>query len=302
MTDPQQLEEDPRAPRRTLIWVVIAMSAGSLLYRYLMLHDHLWQSSAMFIGVPAVLAILLSFSPRAKTVTGGIMKGITLALLIVAPLLGEGYLCILMASPLFYAVGAIIGALIDSYREKRERSMMCVAVLMIPLCLEGVVPQLTFPRGQTVEATQIVEGTIDDVQRSLTIGPRVHTQLPRFLRIGFPRPLAASGEGLNQGDLRIIHFAGAEGDPPGDLAMRVEESRPGYVRFSAVSDTSKLTQWIRWRSSVVSWRSVDASHTEVRWQITFDRQLDPAWYFTPWERMAVRQAASFLITANASPR
>ncbi len=302
MTDPEQQGEDPRAPRRTLILVVVTMSIGALLYRYLMHHDPLWQSSAMFIGIPAVLAILLSFSPRAKTVTGGIIKGLTLALLILAPILGEGYLCILMASPLFYAVGISVGRLIDLSRGERKNTILCVAVVLLPLSLEGVVPELTFSRGQTVEATQIVEGSLGDVQRSLASSPRVNTQLPRFLQIGFPRPLMASGEGLNEGNLRVIHFAGAEGDPPGDLVMRVEESRPGYVRFTAVSDTSKLTQWIRWRGSEVSWRSIDGNHTGVRWRIAFDRQLDPAWYFTPWERMAVRQAASFLIAANASPR
>ena len=33
-----------------------------------------------------------------------------------------------------------------------------------------------------------------------------------------------------------------------------------------------------------------------------DRQLDPYWYFGPWEQFAVGQAANYLITANATPR
>ena len=83
--------------------------------------------AAMFLGVPAVLAILLALTPKAKTVTGGILKGITLALLIVAPLVGEGYLCILMASPLFYAVGLVVGRLADWKRQKRAGTVCCVA-------------------------------------------------------------------------------------------------------------------------------------------------------------------------------
>lgn len=303
MTAPEEHSDDleiPKTPRKILIFFILAVSAGSLLYRYLM-HEHLWQTSAMFIGIPAVLAILLSLAPPVETATGGIVKGLTLALLIVAPLLGEGYLCILFAAPIFYTVGIVVGSIVDYRREKRDGTLMCVAALLVPFCLEGVVPELTFSRGQTVEAIRIVEGSTDDVQRALSSGLRVRTALPRFLRIGFPQPLSASGAGLNEGDLRIIHFAGAEGDPPGDLIMKVAESNPGHVRFITVSDGSKLTQWIRWRDSDVTWRSLDSRHTEVRWRIDFDRQLDPAWYFTPWERIAVAKAASFLIEANARP-
>jgi hypothetical protein len=39
----------------------------------------------------------------------------------------------------------------------------------------------------------------------------------------------------------------------------------------------------------------------VTWTVRFERQLDPAWYFTPMERAAVHEAAKFLIAANATP-
>jgi hypothetical protein len=68
-----------------------------------------------------------------------------------------------------------------------------------------------------------------------------------------------------------------------------------------VSDGSKLTQWVRWDRSEVKWRAVDARHTMVTWRVGFERQLDPAWYFVPWERAAVHEAARYLIEANATP-
>jgi hypothetical protein len=102
--------------------------------------------------------------------------------------------------------------------------------------------------------------------------------------------------------VRTIHFSGAEGDPEGDLVMRVTEREPGFARFETVSDSSKLTQWVRWEASDVQWRAVDTTHTQVMWRIEFARELDPAWYFTPWERLAVREAAGYLIGANAVAR
>lgn len=139
-------------------------------------------------------------------------------------------------------------------------------------------------------------------EQHLALSPDLKTVLPAALRIGFPRPLEASGAGLEPGATRIIHFAGAEGDPPGDLKIHVTEHRPGFVHFQTISDNSKLTQWIAWDYSEVEWKQLDSSHTQVTWRVQFERQLDPAWYFAPLERTAVEQAARYLIQANAAPR
>ncbi len=283
-----------------VIVVVIAFTCGAILYRYLRL-EQIGGTAAMFLGVPAILAIALALTPKAKTVTGGILKGITLALLIVAPLLGEGFLCILIASPLFYLVGIVVGVIVDSSRKGRGATLSCVALVLVPMCLEGIVPQLTWNRAQVVQVSRLVAATPSAVEAALAESPRLETVLPRYLRIGFPRPLEARGTGLAAGSTRVIHFSGAEGDPAGDLVMRVGERRPGFVRFDAVRDDSKLTQWLRWDYSEVRWSAKDAGHTEVVWTIGFERELDPAWYFVPWERSAVRAAAGFLIDANATP-
>ena len=285
-----------------LIAFVVAAICASVLYRRLIGNPY-GHTSAMFIGVPAVLAILLALTPKARTLTGGMMKGITLALLVIAPLLGEGYVCILFASPLFYLVGLLIAVPVDMAR-KRDRggqTLSCIVLLLVPICLEGVIPQLTFPRTESVEVTKIVHAPATSIERALSESPRIGTRLPGFLRIGFPRPLAATGYGLNVGAERSILFSGAEGDPPGFLVMRVAERGPAYVRFETVSDGSKPTQWIRWDASEVMWSPVDSEHTRVTWRVRFDRQLDPAWYFAPWERAAAREAAEYLIDANATP-
>jgi len=294
-------ETDKIGPAQwTLIAVAISLAAGSFFYRYLM-PNHRWQSSAMFIGLPTVLAVLLALTPRAKTVTGGIMKGLTLFLLMIAPLLGEGWLCILMASPLFYLVGAIVGWVADWDNKRRGTRLSCLVLVLLPLSLEGVLPQLTVERSQTVRVTRIVNAPADAVERSLAASPRVTERVPEWISKGFPQPLAAWGSGLEVGGRRTIHFAGAEGDPPGDVVMRVADHQRGYVRFETVSDSSKLTQWVRWTSGEVDWKAIDAQRTSVTWTIHFDRQLDPAWYFAPWERAAVHEAARYLILANATP-
>jgi len=290
--------EQGGSARWVLVALIAAFAVGGTLYRLLMDHN-LGHSAAMFLGIPAVMAILLALTPKAKTVTGGILKGITLALLMVAPLLGEGYVCIVFASPLFYLVGIAVGSVADWQKRKRKMMLSCAALVLLPMSFEGIVPQLSFNRMQTVEVNSVVDGTEATVEQRLALSPDVARTLPAPLRIGFPRPMDAWGTGLNVGASRTIHFAGAEGDPPGDLIMLVTESRAGFVRFDAVSDTSKLTQWVRWQSSEVQWQRIDESHTRVTWRVRFERELDPAWYFAPIERAAVHEAAKYLIEANA---
>jgi hypothetical protein len=256
--------------------------------------------------LPAVVAILLALAPKAKSATGGIMRGITLALLIVAPLLGEGYVCILIASPLFYAVGLIFGLIADRGRKQRAARVSCVAIVLLPMCLEGVVPGLTHERGQTVRVSKVVQGTPTQVWAAMSAPPKLDTSVPRFWRLGFPRPIAASGSGLEVGAERTIRFSAAEQTPAGDLVMRVtaaQEVGPfgGVAVFDTVSDQSKISEWMQWKRSLVQWNAVDPEHTRVTWTIAFDRRLDPWWYFGLWEQAAAHEAADYLIDANATP-
>jgi hypothetical protein len=168
------------------------------------------------------------------------------------------------------------------------------------MSIEGSSPKLSFNREETVQASKVINSPAEQVELVIARSPRTGLPLPLYLRMGFPRPTDAQGEGLQVGNSRTIHFAGGEGRP-GDLVLQVEESRPGYLRFRAISDRSKIAHWLDWKSSEVEWMKLDSDHTRVTWKLHFQRRLDPAWYFRPWERYAARLAAEYLIEANAIP-
>lgn len=280
--------------------VILAYGLAALLYHGIIGHD-LGRTSVMFIGLPTILAVVLALAPPARSSTGSIMKGITLFLLLVAPIMGEGYLCILIASPLFYLVGALVATVVNIVRERQDNKLGACALLLLPFCFEGTIPMLTMPREQSVEATQVVAAAPDAVEHALTQPVRVTTKMPWLLRVGFPRPDQALGDGLAVGSTRTLHFTGAETAPPGWLVSQVNASRPGYVHFTVTQDHTKVTEWMQWRSSEVTWHAVDATHTQVTWRIQYARGLDPAWYFGPWERVVVQQCAEYLIRASATP-
>ena len=285
--------------------VIAAMAAASLAYRGLVVH-RLEQTSLLFIGLPALLAILTVVGTRPKTATGMICKVIGVALLSSGIFLGEGFICIVMAAPLFLAVGIIIGWLVELGRRKlgpeRDVTISClVSLAFLPFALEGVDERLSFPREVTVSVEREVSGDAASVHDRLARTPDFTASLPLFLRVGFPRPTEAWGEGLELGDRRVIHFAGGEG-APGDLVLEVVDSGPGHSQFHAVSDGSHIAHWLTWRGARVEWEPAGAERTRVRWTLSYRRDLDPALYFDPFERYAVTRAADYLIQTAAAPR
>lgn len=289
----------------SLLGIIIAFTLACIIYR-LLVHSRLEQTSALFIGLPALLAAALALTPRARSATGMIMKGMTIALLMSGPLLGEGFICIIMAAPIFYGVGLVVGLIVDYSKRRREEeklSKQTFALMLLPFLLfsmEGASDRLSFARDETVVVERVIAAGPGDVEQALSRQPRFDKRLPLYLRMGFPVPATCSGEGLNTGDRRIVHFAGGEGKP-GDLVLEVAERESGRVRFRAVSDSSHISHWLDWKQADVSWTQLDSEHTKVRWSLSYARRLDPAWYFGPWERYAVGRAASYLIDTLATP-
>ena len=289
----------PERGQLQMIALIVGLTVFSLLYRVLVSH-HLEQTSALFIGLPGILAILLATAPKPKSLMGSVMRGVTFALLLSGLLLGEGFICILMAAPIFYLVALIVVGCIHWWRHHKGRALGCVLLFLMPLSLEGTRPGLSFSREEAVTASLVVPGTVIEVQARLALPPSIDRQLPVYLRLGFPRPTRALGQGLTVGSLRRVHFEGGEGKP-GDLIMRVGAIGDGWARFDTVSDATKVEHWLKLESATVRWSAVDATHTRVQWTIAYARLLDPAWYFRPWEHYGVRKAAEYLIEANAAP-
>jgi hypothetical protein len=293
-----------------LVGLIVILAVGSILYDLLYKH-HLEQTAALFIGLPAFLAIAVTLTPKAKSTTGMIMKGMTIALLLSGILLREGFICIIMAAPIAYLVGGIIGFVIDETRARRgdssDHTRLYGIVLAITLVfsLEGVHPTLSWPNNETVRTERVVTASPDEIEQALHQTPRFAGILPFFLRLGFPKPAEVETEGLAVGDQWRVHFGGPAGfygeGPSGDLIMVVEGRTENRIRFRVISDTSHIRHWLKWQASEVRWAAVSPTETQVTWTFYYERQLAPAWYFSPWERYAVGLAGSYLIDSLATP-
>ena len=289
-----------------LVGLILILAVGVLLYDLLYKHN-LEQTAALFIGLPAFLAIAITLTPKARSTTGMIMKGMTIALLLSGILLREGFICIIMAAPIAYLVGGIIGLVIDRSRDRDDNHGVYSVVLFLVFVfsLEGIHPTLAFPGDEIVRVERVISAEAIGIEQTLSSADTWGQSLPFYLRLGFPRPLLIENGGLAVGDHWSVHFSGPAGlyqeGPAGDLNMIVEARTENTVRFRILSDTSHIRHWLKWQASEVYWTPISATETLVTWTFYYERQLAPAWYFSPWERYAVGLAGSYLIDTLATP-
>ena len=304
-----ELDGDGRAPARGILAAIIAaVSLAYVAYKGIFAHQ-LQQTAALFIGIPTLLAIVVVLFVSPRTAKGVACKAVTVGLLVSLVFLGEGMLCIVMSAPIFYGVAIGIGAATDALRLRERNGTLyssLVLLMLVPMSLEGVTDWLSFGRDETITATRVLQASAIDVERAVFETPRFDRPLPFELRIGFPRPQAARIE--RDGKLRwIVRMRGGEmrldGMEPraADLVLELEEHRPGFVRWRALSDDSHMTHFLSWQSSTVEWTPIDARTTRVIWTLNYRRGLDPAWYFGPWERYIAASAAEYLLDTVATP-
>jgi hypothetical protein len=300
MSDESNLNPKPtnQPPRQVspYVWLCLAAGIASVLYRVLLLGQK-EQTALMFIGLPTGLAMLITFLPRSRSATGMIMKGITLFLLLLGILLIEGFICILMAAPFFYGIGLIIGIFADKAKAKREfaaRFRVVVLPVLALMSLEGITGLLSFPRDEVVTVSRESSLSPADARKRLARGPEfVLSELPGFLKLGFPSPRRIEGDGVEIGDKWHIHFAGGEGKP-GDLTAQVVASGPTHIRVARVSDTSHISHWLDWEEAEWLIEPTGAG-SRVTLTMRYRRLLDPAWYFKPIERYGVKQAGEYFL-------
>jgi hypothetical protein len=308
---PQENRGAATKARIALAALIAAVAVASVAYQ-LLVAGGLQQTAGLFIGIPALLAIVTVFAVSPRSATGVACKAVTVGMLVSMLFLGEGILCVVMSAPIFYAVAIAIASSMDWAHRRREKSaptlFSCLIVLaLVPMTLEGVTDFTTLSREESVTESKIVRGSSHAVQRALFEPPRFDRVRPLFLRAGFPSPVSTRID-RSAGAVRwVIQLRGGEmrlnGMEPrtGDLILELEATRPGLVRWRAVSDSSHMTHFLLWREVMVQFEPVDEHTTKVTWTLRYRRGLDPSWYFGPMERYAVRLAARYLIDSVATP-
>ncbi len=278
--------------KRNLYILIATLIACSLVYRLLGDYDYK-QTSLLFVGIPALLAILMvKYTNTPRTAYGIVFKAITLFLLLSSILLGEGVLCIIFAAPIFYGVAAILVA-IHEYLHKRDKSNLS-AFFIIPTIL--VLAQPTeinrIPDMQTQVSTIVFDHKTSI--NAFTKIPDFQENYPNFFRIGFPTPIGITGAGMEIGDTRDIQFKSST-KGIGTLSLEIIEKSPQSITFKPIHDDTHISHWLSWNEMKIELIEENESQTIVKWTTKYQCDLGPSWYFEPLENIAVQVMNKHLI-------
>ena len=300
------------AAQKAAVWLILVLAATTAAYR-VVYATGVQQTAALYVGVPAVLAIGLALLPRSGSATGMLLRGSALALLMAGIVLPEGLLCLAFAFPLVAIVAIFVGAPIDWARHRRRRrqgpTLMAVSLPLVLLSLEGLAGSPIDPRDSATAAVT-VDATPAEVAAALAAPPTFDEDLPTFLRLGWNRPIEARGAGTAVGDHRTITFTGGTHDDHplrlfgltgaasthhrAEMHLTVVESAPGRVVFAVDHDGTMVSRWADLDRAVVAWEPA-GGRTRVSWRLEYERLIYPSFYFGPLQHYAMDQAAAYLL-------
>jgi len=289
---------------KRLLIVAILLSAFTGIVISYMRRRGIDSSALLYIGIPTFIALAFAFTStsKSKSIMGSTLKAITFIILISGPLLQEGYICMIMAAPILYIIGALAAWPFDHYRKKKQNgsklNMIILPALLVFMSMEGVIDETSFNRFNTVEHEQIINSSIADIRKRIGSSRPLDAPNSLFAKI-FPRPDTINANGIDIGDTMWIDVSYFKwiywNEKRGKVQYKVTENEVNYLKFSPTMDSSYFKSYMTWKDTVVILKPVSKNKTKVTWRISFQRDIDPAWYAQPLQRYAVAAAAEVLV-------
>lgn len=256
-----------------------------VIYKFIDYAD-LKTTSTLFIGLPIWIGLVTNNLVRTRGVYSLTVAITVIILCLIAPLLGEGSICILMMAPLFLALTLSI---VLVYQEIKKYFMP--VIICLPL-VTGLIDKQTLndpPVFSKFTTQTLVKGSVEQWQndlfrKSLTIS----TNTPLFLRLGFPLPLKIIKQDHHQ---LIIPF------DKGGVWEVTQTFGLNSINYNLTKDTSKINDWINIHSSSIEVTKFNDHQVLIRQTIHYQSKVFPKWYFVPFQKLAFRQIHKWLISS-----
>jgi hypothetical protein len=165
------------------------------------------------------------------------------------------------------------------------------AILLVLASLEGLPNSYSFKSGDESTASSFIKASPAQVWSTMEKATSPEFPLPIVLGM-FPQPVAVvTDEGNALGSLRKVKFQGREGT--GYLALQVVERTETRAVFQVLSDTTPYAMWVKYERLIYDVQAEDGG-SRLTVTLGYNRQLAPAWFFTPVVKGAAYLAMSVL--------
>lgn len=267
-------------------------------------------SALLYCLVPyAVAVVIYLFMPQPQgryrwQRFGRHMFSAMIVMLATSALLFEGFLCVLMFMPIYIFFAAIGYALAPKELPTKNSAdvfrVSIVPVIIALISLEGVNASLSMEREHSVTRTQIVKLSTAQIHDNLAKPIHLDAKRSAFLSL-FPLPTHVEAGSLKAGDIHKAHFTykrwGMDGVnvKTGQTWLKLASVEPHHIKTEVVKDTSYFAHYLTIHGTDIQLKPLDATTTEISLTIHYRRELDPAWYFGPLQKTAIKESGDYLI-------
>jgi len=293
------------------VWIRFLLIIGFFfLLTRLILDSRFAHSSLLYCLVPYCVAVMIYlFMPQPQgryrwQRFGRHMFSAMIVMLATSALLFEGFLCVLMFMPI-YIFFAVIGFALAPKEWPTRNIPNVFRVSVVPLIiavisLEGVNSSLSLKREHSVTRTHIVALTPTQIHENLAEPIHLDGERSAFLSL-FPLPSRVEAGSINTGDVHKAHFKykrwGMDGVnvKKGETWLKLASVEPLHIQTEVVKDTSYFAHYLTIHGTDIHLTPINADTTEISLTIHYRRELDPAWYFGPLQKTAIKQSGDYLI-------
>ena len=278
---PRPLSKNWRITLNVLFFAVAVFIIGYKIIN----HIELQTTSALFIGLPMLIGLLVVNLTRTRDTFEMTVKVTVIILCLVAPLLGEGSICILMMAPIFLGINLI---LVLIYQSIRNKYLMCLMVFL-PFFTGFIEKNSLIQEQKFLKMTTetIVTGTLEQWQNKISSSTYISKNIPFFLSLGFPLPTKISDHDSQM----LINF-----DKGGSWEVN-KKVKKGSIRYTLMKDTSKINNWIKIKDSHVKITKINSKKTLIKQTTNYYSKVFPRWYFSPFQKLAVKQLHQLAISS-----
>ena len=225
------------------------------------------------------------------------IRSVTIVFLVTSAFLMEGFLCVLMFMPIYYALAIIAFIFAWLFQDRSSMKSLSLPAAVLVLSMEGMLPQTTYPRHNS--ATYIAE-TPQDIE-TLKANMAADIAIPKkrgwFLRL-FPLPDKIYAGTLAAGDVHNLHFTykkwGFGNFHKGEMDILISKVEPEHIQTRITRNTAYLSHYMNIEGTEVYFTPLENGGTRVSLTVKYERLLDPVWYFGPMQQLAAEQSAKYL--------
>jgi hypothetical protein len=277
-----------------LLWVIAWVRHGGFGSRTALVGEWTLLATPILLGIVAGLH-------RPKRPATSALKLVLLCMVVAAPALGEGLLCMVLVLPWNVIVAPIVAKLTAWISGKLGRRGHALALLLPLSCLLPLLDGLSGVEERPLvelEDAVLVDAPIEEVWSSLEyLRLPFDAPAPLLVKLGLPRPVGIVGGGAFVGAERRVVFDN------GTVVARVTRTRPPFEFDIDLSierpGREFFDHWSTLLDSRFTLEAVDAQHTRVTHRTRYRPNILPRWYFEPVERAGGKLVQRYMLEAYA---